>query len=91
MREIVRQTKFKADMKRVARTGKYDIEILIEVVRKLTEDAPLPPSCQDHALSGNWKGFRECHVKPDWLLIYKLDPGRLILVRTGTHGELFNK
>jgi len=55
----------------------------------LAEGAPLPPRYRDHALSGDWKHFRDCHIDPDWLLIYKIDGNDLYLTRTGTHADLF--
>ncbi len=60
------------------------------VIRLLSEGTVLPTEYRDHALSGNYKGFRECHIEPDWLLIYEIndDPLYLYLTRTGTHSEL---
>ena len=89
MREIVRQAQFKTDFKRIARSGRYKVADLLTVVDDLANDRPLASKHRDHALSGNWQQYRECHIKADWLLIYKLEPGRLILVRTGSHSELF--
>ena len=89
MREIIRQKPFKADMKRVARSGRYKVDDLLAVVEMLALDKSLPPKYQDHALSGHWRDFRECHIKPDWLLIYRLEPDKLILVRTGSHSDFF--
>jgi mRNA interferase YafQ len=62
---------------------------LREVILLLAEGEPLPARFRDHPLSGNWKEFRECHLEPDWLLIYKSDADDLYLVRTGTHSDLF--
>jgi mRNA interferase YafQ len=61
------------------------------VVRKLRNEEPLPEKCRDHSLEGNYKDFRECHINPDWLLIYQVDKDKLILTlaRTGTHSDLF--
>lgn len=89
MREIVRTAHFKSDLKRVAKSGKYDVAELLAVVKHLASDIPLPEKCRDHALSGEWKNHRDCHIRPDWLLIYQLQKGRLVLVRTGSHAELF--
>ena len=91
MREIVRTTQFKRDFKKVAKSGRYAVSDFLEVIEKLAQDIPLPPHHCDHSLSGEWKGFRECHIKPDWLLIYEKPKGRLILIlaRTGSHSELF--
>ena len=67
------------------------IEKLDNVIRLLVEDNPLPEKYRDHDLSGNWKGFRECHIEPNWLLIYKIFNNNLILslARTGSHSDLF--
>ena len=62
---------------------------LLEVMRLLANQAVLEASFKDHALKGNWKGYRECHLSPDWLLIYKVEGDILTFVRTGTHSELF--
>lgn len=62
---------------------------LREVILLLLEGHTLPPRCKDHLLGGEWQNFRDCHVEPDWLLIYKLDGDDLHLVRTGTHSDLF--
>ena len=62
---------------------------LREVLSLLIEGSPLRPRCKDHPLSGDWKHFRDCHIEPDWLLIYKIDGDDLHLVRTGTHSDLF--
>lgn len=83
-------SKFRNDLKRVKKRG-YDIRLLIDVIKKLVMGEPLPVKNKDHELSGNYAGFRECHVAPDWLLIYESDENNLILylVRTGTHSDLF--
>ena len=80
--------RFERDLKRIRKRGK-DIEKLHAIVRKLSKGEPLPPRCRTHPLSGEWKGFLECHIEPDWLLIWKQDKDALILVRTGTHSDLF--
>lgn len=67
------------------------MELLKGVVAMLARNDPLGQLLRDHALTGSWKDHRECHLRPDWLLIYRLEPGRLVLVRTGTHSDLFNK
>ena len=73
----------------MAKSGKYNKADMIEVLRHLEKDLPLPRKYQEHALFGKWQHHRECHIKPDWLLIYQLEPERVILVRTGSHSELF--
>lgn len=83
---------FKKDYKAAIKRNQ-NIELLDEIIRILAKDGTLGIKYKDHSLSGNWKSYRECHITPDWLLIYKIDSGQLILVlaRTGTHSSLFNK
>jgi len=92
MRTIERSSAFKRDYKREAK-GKHRAtldESLKQVVAALATDQPLEARYRDHDLSGNWSGYRECHIKPDLLLIYsKPDPDTLRLVRLGSHSELF--
>lgn len=82
--------KFQKDLKRVQKRG-YDISLLTNVLTILASGEPLPAKYKDHSLSGNYKGCRECHITPDWLLIYEILKGDLILylTRTGTHSDLF--
>lgn len=95
MRTIKWSTDFKKDYRRVKATPRHaqDVEELLEAVATLlAEDSPLPESCRDHALVGNWKGYRECHIKPDLLLIYQTaEPEILRFARLGSHSELFSK
>lgn len=89
-RDIIRTTKFKKDVRQAAKRGK-DIDLLEWVIDQLADDIPLPEAYRDHALSGNWKGYRECHVTPDWLLVYrKNDDGELLLIlaRVASHSDL---
>jgi len=81
---------FKKDYKIIKKRG-YDIRLLVEVLEILSSEYPLSPKHRDHALVGDYKGHRECHVTPDWLLIYKIKDGELVLelTRTGTHSDLF--
>ena len=81
---------FKKDYKRIVKRG-YDIALLENVIRMLADGETLPVKYRDHALTGNYSGFRECHITPDWLLIYEVRESELILVlsRTGTHSDLF--
>ena len=79
---------FKKDYKLAAKRG-LDLGIIDEAIRLLVSGIPLPESYRDHALSGNYQGRRECHLRPDWLLIYQLAPGLVVLERTGTHADLF--
>jgi len=82
--------KFKKDYKTVKKRG-YDIRLLEEVLYMLCAEQPLPQKYNDHVLIGDYKGHKECHITPDWLLIYKIKDGELILelTRTGTHSDLF--
>ena len=79
---------FKRDPKRQQKRGK-DLEKLRAVIEILCAHRPLDPRHRDHALSGQWKGWRDCHVEPDWLLIYREKSGKLELGRTGTHSDIF--
>jgi mRNA interferase YafQ len=88
MRQIVRGTQFKRDVKLAEKRGK-DLGKLRELILLLAERVPLPPRYRDHPLGGEWKNFRDCHIEPDWLLLYKVDGNDLYLVRTGTHSDLF--
>lgn len=80
--------RFKKDVKLAQKRG-LDSALLQDVVLILAKESPLPEKFRDHALTGDWRGFRECHLQPDWLLIYKAEAGTLILYRTGTHSDLF--
>ncbi len=88
MRTPISGARFRRDMKLAQKRGK-DMAKLREVILMLVEGEPLPPRYKDHALSGEWGHYRDCHIEPDWLLIYKVDGEDLYLVRTGTHSDLF--
>lgn len=90
--KVVWTSQFKKDYK-VAMKSHLDTDLLDGIIKSLSEEAELDPKHKDQPLSGNWKSFRECHIKPDWLLIYKIEGDRLILtlVRTGSHSNLFGK
>lgn len=91
MRAIERTTKFKRDYKREKRTDPGLDSVMVPVIELLATDAPLPEKLRDHGLSGNWAGYRDCHVRPDLVLIYaKRDDDILSLVRLGSHSELFS-
>lgn len=83
-------TKFQKDLKRIQKRG-YDIALLTEVIKLLAAGEALPEKNKDHTLTGNFAGCRECHITPDWLLIYEIADEELILylTRTGTHSDLF--
>ncbi len=93
MRTIERSSAFKRDFKKVSLAPRYRKELnglLTEVLGSLVQDLPLDESFGDHGLTGNWAGYRECHMKPDLLLIYsKADADTLRLARLGSHSELF--
>ena len=83
-------TQFKKDYKKVQKQNK-DFEKLKLLIEKLLGGTKLEEHFKDHNLTGKWKNYRECHITPDWLLIYKKTADTLILVRTGSHSELFKK
>jgi mRNA interferase YafQ len=89
MRRISQRKQFRADLRRQKRRGK-DIEELIAVVELLAEQGDLPPAYQPHRLTGDWSGVWECHIEPDWLLIYCVTDEEVLLIRTGTHVDLFD-
>ena len=84
----VRSTQFKRDVKRAKKRGK-DLSKLRMLLSLLIERRPLPASYFDHPLKGNWKGYRDVHIEPDWLLLYRVVGNELHLVRTGSHADLF--
>ncbi|MCH2075247.1 MAG: type II toxin-antitoxin system YafQ family toxin [Puniceicoccaceae bacterium] len=88
MLPIVRKSRFKKDFRKL-RSASKDVQKLIEVIEILRAEESLDQRYRDHNLIGNYVGYRECHIEPDWLLIYKVENGELILVRTGSHSELF--
>ena len=90
LRHVIRTSKFRKDVRKAGKQGK-DLNLADEVISMLANDIPLPLKHCDHALTGNWAGFRECHIAPDWLLIYrKTDDGELllVLVRLASHSAL---
>lgn len=90
MLKVVFSSSFKNDFK-LAKKRNFDIKLLNEVINKLAKQEKLDAKYKDHKLSGEYKDFRECHIKPNWLLIYKIekDELELFLLRTGTHSDLF--
>ena len=88
MRNPVSGAQFRRDVKLAQKRGK-DMANLRAVILLLVEESLLPERCKDHSLGGDWKHHRDCHIEPDWLLIYKIDGDDLHLVRTGTHSDLF--
>ena len=90
MLTIKYQTAFKRDYKRIKKRG-YDLRLLEDVIALLAQEQELPPAYRDHALTGDYSGCRECHIAPDWLLVYEVvhDELLLYLTRTDTHSDLF--
>ena len=90
MLTIKYQAAFKKDYKRIVKRG-YDMRLLEKVIELLANQKPLPEKDRDHQLSGDYAGCRECHITPDWLLIYEVADEELILylTRTGSHSDLF--
>ena len=88
MYKIRPTARFERDLKRVKRRG-FDISLLTDIIRKLAAGETLPEKNRDHRLAGDYAGCRECHITPDWLLIYEIDGNDLYLERTGTHSDLF--
>ncbi len=90
MLKIRPTTKFQKDLKRIKKRG-YDISLLTDVIKMLAVGKPLPQKYRDHPLIGNYDGCRECHITPDWLLIYEINGEDLYLylTRTGSHSDLF--
>ncbi|NLP18616.1 MAG: type II toxin-antitoxin system YafQ family toxin [Firmicutes bacterium] len=88
--EIIWTTQFKKDYKLSLKRG-LDITLLDDCIRLLATGQQLPTRFRDHDLSGKWSGYRECHVQADWLLVYRIESNELVLVlvRTGTHSDLF--
>ena len=88
MLAVAETNRFRRDLKLAVRRGK-DLAKLKTIVQLLADRKPLPPRNRDHTLSGDWAGYRECHIEPDWLLIYGVEDRTLWLYRTGTHADLF--
>lgn len=91
MLEVILSNQFKKDLKLASKRG-YKLELLEKTVDKIANNIKLEDKYRDHALTGNYIGFRECHIQPDWLLVYRIENDELILFlsRTGSHSDLFN-
>lgn len=91
MLTIRTEGRFKKDVKKIARSGSKDMSELKNIIATLEKEEPLGREYNPHPLSNNWKDHMECHIESDWLLIYRIDKkyNELILVRTGSHSELF--
>ena len=92
MLQLVVTAKFRKDYKRIQKRG-YDLTLLKDVLDTLLREETLDQKYRDHALTGNYIGFRECHIQSDWLLVYAVSESELILTasRTGTHSDLFDE
>ena len=90
MLKLLYTNQFRKDYRKVAKRG-YQMSKLDDVLNKLKNEEQLETKYEDHALKGDQKGNRECHIEPDWLLVYKVDKGNLILtaLQTGTHSDIF--
>lgn len=89
MRRISQRRRFRTELKRQKQRGR-DVEELIAVVELLAETGTLPQSYRPHRLSGEWRGVWECRIDADWLLIYDVTPEEVVLIRTGSHSDLFD-
>ena len=87
-RRLVRSKAFERDAKRQHERCK-EMERLRTLIEALRLGTPLDPRHHDHALAGDWRGYRDCHIEPDWLLIHRVDDESVYLARTGTHSDLF--
>lgn len=90
MYEVRPTTRFQRDLK-LAKRRNYDMSKITQTIKLLASGQPLPARYKDHPLEGDYAGCRECYITPDWLLVYEIDNGQLILylTRTGTHSDLF--
>jgi mRNA interferase YafQ len=88
MKQVIQSNRFKRDYKRMLKRG-LKPQKLAQVLELLVSDQPLPERCRPHRLSGEYMGFWECHIEPDWLLIYDVGPEFLELAATGSHADLF--
>ena len=90
MYKVQYSNKFKKQLKNLRARG-YDMTLFETVVTMLSQGKPLPEKYSDHRLNGKWQGYRDCHIQPDWILIYRIDKGvlTLYLTETGTHADLF--
>jgi mRNA interferase YafQ len=88
VKTLARTNQFRKDYKK-AKRRRQDIPKLLEVVSRLASGEKLEPRYRDHTLGGDYSDCRECHIEPDWILIYRLYEDELVLVRTGSHADLF--
>jgi mRNA interferase YafQ len=90
VREIVRATALKKDVKRAQKRGK-DMDKLKAIILLLLDDGPLEPRHRDRPLKGDWIGYRDLHIEPDWLPLYRVNETELMLARMGSHSDLFGE
>ena len=88
MRDVTETTRFRSDLKRQKKRG-CDLNKIADVVELLATEGALPNSLKPHPLTGEWKGVWDCHIEPDWLLLYEVTETEVVLFRTGTHADLF--
>ena len=88
MKTLEESNKFRKDLIRQSRRGK-NLKAYLDIAKLLLQDKELLTRCRPHKLSGNWSGYWECHIEPDWLLIYQFDQTMVTMYRTGTHSDLF--
>lgn len=88
MKQVIQSGRFKRDFKRILKRG-YDAKKFKEVLELLVADESLPARCRPHKLVGDYVGLWECHIEPDWLLVYDLSDDLIVLTATGTHADLF--
>jgi len=88
MLDPVPSNRFKKDVELTRKRG-WDLSKLTAVLDSLINEEPLPDRCRDHPLKGEWQGFRDAHIAPDWLLIYAVQDDELLLARTGSHADIF--
>ena len=88
MKTLKRTSQFKKDVKRMQKRGKA-FDVFRDVIAELAAAQPLDPKLHDHSLVGQYTGTRECHIEPDWLLIYESTDDEIVLIRTGSHADLF--
>lgn len=87
MLQVKETNGYKKDYKLSFKRG-FNLNAIDTIVETLVREQPLPQRCEDHPLKGSWKGCRDCHIEPDWVLIYRVEAGFLYLIRTGTHSDL---
>jgi mRNA interferase YafQ len=90
MKTVLRTSQFKNDVRRMEKRGK-EFGVLKEILRLLIDDQTIDAKYRDHILLGQYSGVRECHIEPDWLLLYESTEKEIVLIRTGSHSDLFKR